>query len=816
RRVGSAPGLRELVTRYTGWHVQVAEFAQQIWRSNRPPALSVFAVVERDGQLRATDDAAPALGFGAGNQEAHGSAGTSAELISTGAEPFALGPAMRLAIGVDGRLPFSVVFDAQSFADIENATAAEVAGAINSVTTELTARALPTGQLALVAHSVGPSSALAIAARRASWVTLESAPRGRLALFRHAADGRARLFYETYDPETPRVDLAATQALAGVSAPRPAVVRDAAPLGRIRYKTRRGALWGESLPLDEFEASAQGSPAACELADGRVFVAWVAAPFTAGGRLRFRVGVPRAPTHARLLGRRAGPFAVHPGMRLLFRGDFAAPEVVEFAALDFAAPGVATATEIALAVNNRSTQVTATVLPDGTLELRRASTSGDAWLELDLRLSNASGALGFDDENHAALGDWGDAIDWDAAGDVPVAPGWHSDLHAVLDAAGGVWLFWSRRGERYLQIVSARWDSASWSALEVLATGSANREPVAVRDATERIWLLWSRRGQVGGAEDSWSLRMRVFDPGTSVWSVEAEVTPLLAGASDGEPSALLRPDGTLHVVFRSTRSGGRDLWALTIDPATSAISPPAAVLTGPMFHGWPALLAVPGGEPWLLYRSDQSVPRSSVGTRVPRSPDLRVTSAARPPAWDSRWSRRSQDTGTLTRQAGAITVVRTHIDRTARRRRWDDLLSYTPQKPTGAPGEPLLQDQELYTRGTIGLFLSQILPDSPLTQERVERLRPLLRKFLPIQTRAVVVIAPAVDIENVYTPGADIGEAYLDEYPDIEHYTGLDDASSDALAGWEVLLSTTAGHVSADPLDLTTLRRRTFFRPFE
>jgi hypothetical protein len=234
------------------------------------------------------------------------------------------------------------------------------------------------------------------------------------------------------------------------------------------------------------------------------------------------------------------------------------------------------------------------------------------------------------------------------------------------------------------------------------------------------------------------------------------------------------------------------------------------------MFHGWPALLAVPGGEPWLLYRSDQSVPRSSVGTRVPRSPDLRVTSAARPPAWDARWSRRSQDTGTLTRQAGAITVVRSHIDRTARRRRWDDLLSYTPQKPTGAPVEPPLQDQELYTRGTIGLFLSQILPDSPLTQERVERLRPLLRKFLPIQTRAVVVIAPAVDIENVYTPGADIGEAYLDEYPDIEHYTGLDDASSVALTGWEVLLSTTAGHVSADPLDLTTLRRRTFFRPFE
>lgn len=827
RRVGSVPSLRSLVTRYTGWHVQVAEFAQQVFRSNRPPCLSVFAVARRDGTFRAVDDAALALGFGAPNDEAVGGASTSAALTGALSAPFALAPDMRLALSVDGRLPFSVLFQSPDFEDITNATAAEVAAVINSVTTELTARALPTGELELSAHSVGPGSALAISRRRASLVTLEGAPRGRLSAFSQS-DGRSRLFYETYEPEAPLLDLAATRALAGMRAPRPiaggsdvaqagSVTSVAKPLGRIRYKTRRGGVWGESLPFTDLESRAQGSPGACVLGDGRVFVVWVAEPHTPESRVRFRLGVPRAVSAARLVGRHAAPFVLEAGARLRLSGDFGEPEIVEFASLDFATPGQASALEVAAALNSRSSRVSAVALPDGTLELTRASSSGDAWLSVELG-GSAAQVLGFGADNHTARADWGDEIDWSEAADVPSVPvGRHGDLHALLDADGGVRVFFATRGARYLSIASVRWDGTSFSALETLAEGAgASREPFALRDASDRIWLFFSRRAAAGGSDDTWSLRFRVFDPGLGAWGAEAALTAVLNGAADGEPSALLEPSGMLRVFFRSTRSGGRDVWSIGVDPATTTISAPVAELTGPMLHGWPALLAVPGDEPWLLYRSDQSIAPSNVGTRVPREPQNRVTSERRAAGWDQRASRRTEDTGTLTRRAGATSILRSHIDRTARRRRWDDLLSYTPVKPSGVPHEPPLEDHELYTRGTIGLFLSQTLPDSPLTQERVERLRPLLRKFLPIQTRAVVIIAPAVDIEHVYTPNADIGETYLDRYPDIETYTGLDDAAAVALPGWQVLLSTTATHVSADPTDLTTLRRRTFFRPFE
>src|SRR5262249_46805961 len=44
RLVGTLPGLRSLVSQYTGWFTQVAEFAQNLTLSNRPPQRNLFAI----------------------------------------------------------------------------------------------------------------------------------------------------------------------------------------------------------------------------------------------------------------------------------------------------------------------------------------------------------------------------------------------------------------------------------------------------------------------------------------------------------------------------------------------------------------------------------------------------------------------------------------------------------------------------------------------------------------------------------------------------------------------------------------------------
>jgi hypothetical protein len=114
RDVGTVPNLRAIVQRYTGWYTQVAEFAQHIARSNMPPQLNIFAVVEEAGVWRGTDDAAPILGFGAGDNEATGSGRLPAILGDTATETFetfALRPGMELSITADGRIPVVVRCD---------------------------------------------------------------------------------------------------------------------------------------------------------------------------------------------------------------------------------------------------------------------------------------------------------------------------------------------------------------------------------------------------------------------------------------------------------------------------------------------------------------------------------------------------------------------------------------------------------------------------------------------------------------------------------------------------------------------------------
>ena len=105
--------------------------------------------------------------------------------------------------------------------------------------------------------------------------------------------------------------------------------------------------------------------------------------------------------------------------------------------------------------------------------------------------------------------------------------------------------------------------------------------------------------------------------------------------------------------------------------------------------------------------------------------------------------STRIVDTGTLRRFAGSTSLVPGDAARLSRHRLWDDLLAYTPQKPQGLAEGEVLQDDDLYTRGTVGLYVSQVLPDTPFPRQKVEQLRPLLARFLPIHVHVVVIPVP-------------------------------------------------------------------------
>jgi phage tail-like protein len=788
RRVGTVPNLRAIVTRYTGWHTQVAEFAQFIARSHHPPQYNLFAMAERPGGWRATDDAATALGFGSDNDHAAGSGGSVARLTSSLAAPFRLAPDMELTVTADDRIPVVTRFRPGDFADIANATAAEVAAVLNHTLSELTATVLAGGRLELRSNT---GASLRVERQAASLVTIESAPAGRLSCFSDGA-GRMRLFYATADP-----------------------------LGRapsqIRYKTRRGGAWSASAPLLGGRHPPQADPAAVLLPDGRILVAWIEEPATDHAVLQFTLGTSGTPQPARLTGHRAAPFALGPGARLLLRGTWPEPEGVELTAADFPVPAAVSLERLVGVLDDRLRRVDAVARPDGTVELATLRAGGDERLEVDLRESTAAQAIGFDAANAAASGDHGDGIDWSAPRAVTSAgPGRHADLAAVVDG-DGVRLFWATHAGPGWQVVGSRWDGAAWSPVETLAEPpGASREPAAARDAAGAVWLFWARRDLAAPQQDVWSIRRRVLDPQAGTWGAEEAVTeppsdPDLRSA-DREPAAALAADGTLRLLFRSDRDGGPALWSTTIvGGAPGALEP---VAPGPVADIAPAPVLAPDGALWVLFRSDRGVSVSRLATRPLADLEDRVTQpgpSPRPGAPHPQASVRAEDTGTLRRFAGSTSVPLGHAARIGRRRQWDDQLAYTPQRPIGLPTDPPLEEDDFYTRGAVGLFLSQVIPDSPLSRLARDRLRAVLERFLPVNVRAVVVFAPRADVELVYTPDADIQEAYRDEHPDIETHTGLGEQTLDAAPDWRLLLSTTLGHVSADPADPTTLRHRTF-----
>ena len=813
RTVGTVPSLRAIVTRYTGWQTQVAEYAQHIVRSNHPAQGNLFALRETAAGWRGADEAADLLGFGPGNTEATGTAGTPATLVGDVAEPFRLRPGMALTVAADGGLPVTMRFQQGDASSLTNATAVEVAAVMGRELPDLAVVARPDGRLELRSQTGGAGSALRVLPDETSLVTLDGAPRGRLAT---VATGPAafRLFYPVADPLEPVDGRAIRRAVAGVPFARPPVPGEvgaggptpvqerpwlaAAPVARLWTKTFRQGRWGDSVEVFPDATTAAGEPAAAPLppasagAPPRVMLLWLEAPGTAAARLRHAVGMLDAPKPATLVGERSSPLPVpHRGL-LVLRRDPGPPVGMQFARADFADASAPTAAEVANLVNARlGGSVVASVAPGGRLRLESIAANGDARLEIDLPMSTAATALGFGVGNHTAAGDWGDAIAWSPAQDIqPVPPGRLADLAAVADGSG-VFLGYARHDGTAWQVRALRWNGTGWGSDEALSAGPlSSREVTLGRDETGRVWAVWARQG----ADDPgrWSLRRRVRDPGTGGWDTETEVTSVPAsGAGDREPALQVSPGSQPRVFFRSDRAGGQDLWQLTIGGV------PAAVTVGAAGDSWPA--PVDAGDLWLLYRSDRSVAHGRVG------------------------GGQALDVGTLRRYAGTTSVVLTDLDRLRRLHAWDDLVAYTPNRPQGESAASPLGDDELYTRGTVGLYLIQTA-SGLLDQPMAERLRTVLRRFVPQNVRTIVRLAPVADIEHVYPAGADLGESFLDRHPDIDHLGPTDERAAVVLPGWAVLTSARpstpppadprAGGVSANAADLTSLRWRSHARP--
>jgi phage tail-like protein len=510
--VGTLPGLRALVTQFTGWFAQIGEFAQNIGQSNQPPRRNLFAITgAADGKSwYGVDDAAELLGFGPGHQQAAGTAAAAASLTGTAAEPFALRPGMSLTLAVDRLLPASVRFGQQDFADITQARAAEIAAAINRALPEAHAQATG-GALMIASETVGPQSLLRILPSPTSLVSLAGSPTGRLSPCADLA-GRIRLFYEAWEtPTRPASDVAAAAAAATDSGNQ--------ALRRVRYKTFVDGAWRDAQPIFTETVTPQADPAAVVLPDHRIWVAWLDDPLTARTRLRWALGRSATPMPARLLGQKSEPFALTDAGVLTLTGHWPGVDRYIVHRADFADISSATAAELVAAMNAQLTQTLAAREQNGSVTLATRAGGALATLAVDLSRSTTARALGFDNRNSLGTpGSWSDLIDWTAPMDaVSIGPGRHAELAATGDPAGGVRFAWASHAEGIWRIEVAHWNDR---VLVATANGAF------VRD-------------QLG----PWSTLAGLPSPDVRAIAVDANATAWIATASG---VTLRHPDGTI------------------------------------------------------------------------------------------------------------------------------------------------------------------------------------------------------------------------------------------------------------------------------
>lgn len=451
--VGSVPALRATVTQQTGWSSQVAEFHQHIWRSNEPAQRLVQGFEEvSPGTWLGLDDASRTLAFPAA--PATGGVGTPAVIVTTALEPFALRSGMELTLVIDGVVPIRVRFGPDDFADIANATAAELAAVLGRATDTLDVAAVA-GAVELRTRAVGPDTSIAIEAAAASMIGVDGASEGRAAPVADS-DGRLRIFAERLVMDHPR------------------------PQRVLTARTWAYGDWIGDVPL-ELPAVQPARPAAAMLPGDVCALAWSDVGAAPNERLGLSFGTTSVALPATITGARRGPFALLVGQQLTVTGDFGT-EVFTVLVGDFVAVNQATTAEVVAAMNTQFVGVTAADI-GGAVRLSTVAVGTTARVRVVLSQSTAARPLGLSARELSGAGRWDAAMQWSAPRRFPFAAGPVDDAALAPDPMGGMRACWAEHGNR-------RWGirQAHWSERVTVVTGAG----VAQRTATSpwQVWLI--------------------------------------------------------------------------------------------------------------------------------------------------------------------------------------------------------------------------------------------------------------------------------------------------------------------------------------
>lgn len=410
-------------------------------------------------------------------------------------------------------------------------------------------------------------------------------------------------------------------------------------------------------------------------------------------------------TSAQLLGGYGEPFNLNEGDTLVIKMDGGLPRTVTFRQRQFNDIKQATAEEVRAVVES--------YLPGSTMRFGTRmmfvspSKGASSSVVIDLNASTAAPKFGFGITPPPAVPSQSD-----------------SDPTAFEDDAGRIWLFWSLRTANATRIFYNCYDKPFWGTPRALTTGTtSDREPFVLYDPAPGglIWVFWSARASDG----RWNVLYRTTAnrnfttlKDTDWQENKLNVDPA-AKYDNREPAAFLQDSQTAELYYTSNRSDGQNIWTAVVGPASQQSQPPTEtqVTKGQFTHRAPAVAGLAGHVARLWFRTNES--RVYLSTLYPASQTT-----------DARYSGSTM----LDTRNPAKYGIRGHLG---------DVMHYTYDVGKG--------NDNWYARDTIGIYLTPDTNDEALVIRKRNQIESLLRKFLPMQVRGVVIIQQVFP-ENVYT----------------------------------------------------------------
>lgn len=348
---------------------------------------------------------------------------------------------------------------------------------------------------------------------------------------------------------------------------------------------------------------------------------------------------------------------------------------------------------------------------------------------------------------------------------------------AIVDQAGGLWLFWLEWVDGAWQLTYTWHDGMAWAAESARFPQDNGIDPQLTDDffvlfhATNtagQIWVFWTRKEPVPQAANTppnqtrWRVAYRVKQTSDSVSANDWGDVTLLSAAddrsSDREPAARVDEQGNVELFWSANRSGNWAIWRATL-PAGS----PKAITNGPYVERYP-LPIEDGAEMLLVYRSNQGPTYRSQIYPATKTVDLRA--------------------------AGSTTVDTRNVTKLGLRGQFEDVQTYTYD--TGRNG--VRNNTNWYARDTVGIYLRPGTDDPRLIRRNQHLIAQALRRFLPIQVRVVFIIDPIIYPERIYTydvPREEAQRLIVERFGDrltspiADVYDGLADTYTDRVPGW-------------------------------